>query len=729
MVWSVTPRVPLGRSAAQTSFTLGGPSHTAAARAGFQVLHEGGDYDAGCLLAVVKDGALDPEVYGLDAKIRAAVQVGIRRVVVVPNSTLDKTKIQDLLDRDPDLVVECLTLADAVHEATGLASGLRLFLDWVAGTPEVAGLPDRELPRYLGGRKLSDLYIEPEVHSNRVRLDDEEKGGAPKGREVLSADSDAAELLRRYAQFGRQRDRVRWAREWPNARRSVIVGFPGEGKTILAKMTAKALAEKGKRELTEQEKAATAVTLPVFVRLAELAERGSLEAAVEGSLPPPNAVDLPPSFVKHLRDSLRAASTWLILDGLDEIPEAKRPDVKAILETLRDAECRVVVTSRPYGYRRGELPFAFVSEYELAPLSPRQRQDFLKGWFKDGQDDGRRDRVRGLIDGHASLREVGRNALLLTLACAESELRRMEPETTRRVHLYYWVVRDLMRGAWKDKPQDDSDPAADRELRTLRRFAWGLFRPEPARIIFDNDQLFDVLNGLGYDDLRAEEQLRKWGNCGLLLPGIATDTKRAGTFFLHRTFLEFLAADYVAHLPDPVAEGERYLWQPDGKGGELWTPPAQEFVAFVAGGMAQPAKLLERLLRENDALPDLLGVMLRLAGKCLAEADEKAVPEDLQTRVEDGCLRVWEERGRTVGAARSLGSRQGVNRLIGQLTAGETPAIRESAAEALGALGNTSAVRPLADALRDDDAFVRRNAAKALTHFLDAPLRIPWPPA
>jgi hypothetical protein len=127
---------------------------------------------------------------------------------------------------------------------------------------------------------------------------------------------------------------------------------------------------------------------------------------------------------------------------------------------------------------------------------------------------------------------------------------------------------------------------------------------------------------------------------GLQTSGLVVDTGNGTEAFLHRSFLEYLAAAHVATLDNPVAEIERFLWQPDRKtGNRKWEPAAEEFLIYLAGRMKEPSKMLERIQRENKDHPDALYVMARLAGHCLVDVD----PTSLDEMVVDTILNNAEE--------------------------------------------------------------------------------------
>ena len=727
VVWSLTPR-PLPNRTIPHDVLLSGTSHTAASRVAFYVLAHDLDYDPGCLISakVTDSGDLDG-VFGLKDKCDAAfAHENFNRVVIA--TTADDPKLtQAVIDGyKPRLtVLRRGTLADAVEEATGLPAGIRRYLQWVRD------LPDQDPPPYLGNRHFADLYIEPDVLRVEQSTEAQDNRGGPvraggqseyAGQAPLEAASEAEELAHRYQQDVAVRARVPWRREWARVRRAVILGYPGEGKTVLARMTVRDLARRGLDQLDRQEVRATTVTLPVCLRLADVGAAGNLERALRSALKQPGAPSLRPSVVDHLVASLPHEDTWLVLDGLDEVAPDCREAVKAQLVRLREASCRIILTTRPYGYNRRELPFAAVTEYQLAPLNAAQRRRFLAAWFPNTLHQARAERVRSMIQGNASLTEVARNALLLTLACAVGETRNLNPHTTRRKDLYYWMVRDLIRGAWKENPRRDDDASLDEETEAIQRMALELFQPNPAQTLFPIARCRTLLSSQGYSTKQVTGLLNKWTQHGLLLYAVDPTTQQAGRFFLHRTFLEYLAAAHAATLPEPVAAVRPYLWQSDGQGGDVRKLEADEFITFLASCLPCPTTLIEHLIQLDIERPDGLRAMLRLASACLSEVDTEAVNAELVDQITSGIHELWRLLWWTPAMARCWAHPPGVNHLIQLIKQGQGPDISwaadsegYAAIKVLGMLGSPDALPSLVEALQDEHrGHARRNVAEAL---------------
>ena len=90
-------------------------------------------------------------------------------------------------------------------------------------------------------------------------------------------------------------------------------------------------------------------------------------------------------YAPHLKRTLRETGGLVLLDGLDEVPEAdaRRVQVKQAVQGFAAdfPRCRFVVTSRTYAYQRQDWKLPGFSEKVLAPFSPAQITQFVDGWY------------------------------------------------------------------------------------------------------------------------------------------------------------------------------------------------------------------------------------------------------------------------------------------------------------------------------------------------------------
>lgn len=284
-----------------------------------------------------------------------------------------------------------------------------------------------------------------------------------------------------------------------------------------------------------------------------------------------------------LRHELRERGGLLLLDGLDEVPEAerRREQVKRAVEAFAQSfgNCRILVTSRTYAYQNQGWRLQGFNEATLAPFSDGQIRRFVARWYELTADlgrlpkpeaAGRAELLKRAIFGRPTLHELAQRPLLLTLMASLHAWRSGDlPE--KREALYAETV-DLLLNRW--------------EQRLIQREAQGQYRliqPSLAEYLkTDKDQVRAVLEALAFEAHRAQPDLAGTAdiaeknlvhqlfqlckNCdansnrlmeylqdrsGLLYPrGVGVYT------FPHRSFQEYLAACHLTDedYPDRIAE-------------------------------------------------------------------------------------------------------------------------------------------------------------------------------
>lgn len=336
------------------------------------------------------------------------------------------------------------------------------------------------------------------------------------------------------------------------ARRSVVVGAAGSGKTVLLKD----LAMQGAQGVL---KLGQATLLPVLVPLASWAP--SIERTTSVDDFTDHIVKFvgsraEPRFEPTIRESLRTGRALLLLDGLDEIDrEDLRRAITGAVETFcdRHPSIAVVLTTRPVA----GLKIPGFSTYELLPWNDEQVSQFAHSWSAalnaalhlSVEADAQARSLLAAVASHAGLHELARNPLFLTLlAFVHRQAYRLP---TRRVELYDAFVATIL-GSW--------DRARSLSHTLPRRF-------EPAAVEH-------VLSSLALDMTMREHSVLDFGAAAAtvgvakasdasellrLLSDLATQsailTQRGpGQFsFSHRTFQEFFAAKAVAAMPDEDA--------------------------------------------------------------------------------------------------------------------------------------------------------------------------------
>jgi len=291
-------------------------------------------------------------------------------------------------------------------------------------------------------------------------------------------------------------------------------------------------------------------------------------------------------FSPYLKRELMEKGGLILLDGLDEVPEAenRRVQLKSVVEDFINTlpRCRILVTSRTYAYQKQEWRIYGLNEAVLAPFSLNQIEAFIERWYfhiaelrHSSHDDakGRAELLKNAILGSYRLKELAERPLLLTLMASLHSWRGGSlPE--KREELYSDTV-DLLLDWW-ESPKIVRDKNGEAMLLQPSLIEW---------LKSDRSQLRRVLDELAYNahakqtklsgtaDISESQlvtALMKISNNPDLKPIkiIKYLTERAGLIihrgvgvysFPHRTFQEYLAACHLTDFeyPDAVAELSR----------------------------------------------------------------------------------------------------------------------------------------------------------------------------
>ena len=463
---------------------------------------------------------------------------------------------------------------------------------------------------FESARQLSLTGIDPKaasdpVHGGRHELDAVYTA-------LLTQTAESLERMHSREALEKENRRLSALEQLNRHPRLVLLGDPGSGKSTFVNFVALCLAgeasgdqnanlqlltaplpdekdekDKKQKELQPWEHGAL---LPVRIILRDFAARGLPPAGqrataqhlwqfIAGELAPHELS----AYAEPLQKELREKGGLLLLDGLDEVPEAlqRRAQIKQAVEDFSASfpRCRILVTSRTYAYQQQDWRLPQFSEAVLAPFSSGQIRGFVEHWYRhigrlrglhpdDAQ--GRAELLKRAIFNSDRLQGLAERPLLLTLMASLHAWRGGSlPE--KREELYADTV-DLLLDWW-EQPKMVRDAAGQLQVAQPSLAEW---------LKIDRKKVLDLLGALAYEAHNAQPELVGTADlaedklvagllhlsqnpevkpkllmkylserAGLLLPrGVGVYT------FPHRTFQEYLAACYLTDqdFPDKLAE-------------------------------------------------------------------------------------------------------------------------------------------------------------------------------
>ncbi|QYN19372.1 NACHT domain-containing NTPase [Amycolatopsis sp. DSM 110486] len=337
-------------------------------------------------------------------------------------------------------------------------------------------------------------------------------------------------------------------------RRVLLVGGAGAGKTTLLQWLAYTAATAEFTGDGESEDPWRGV-VPFFVPLREFADRGlpQPEDLVRVTAPA-LAGEKPARWVSEL---LRSGRAMVLVDGVDEVLQPRREEVRRWLEGLLRGYpgARYVVSTRP-AVVDPEWPIAGepFPAYELLPLSGRGMRELIGNWFSAARametDELQRSwladceqRLGDSLATRPDVRGLVSSPLLCSLLCALYRRENMYLPQSRKDLLD--KALKLLLGEWDTRrgvQVEDELKMSDKEkIILLERFAAPMVRnaellvhPEDARKRFGR-----AMSGLRSQGIEPDLVLRHLLERSGVLRQNAVDGRIA---FVHRTFRDFLAA-------------------------------------------------------------------------------------------------------------------------------------------------------------------------------------------
>lgn len=332
--------------------------------------------------------------------------------------------------------------------------------------------------------------------------------------------------------------------------RLFVRGPAGSGKTTLLQWFAVfAAARRLEGDLAELNDC-----VPFLIKLRNFSDGGlpapedfpkEASTAIAGSMPD-----------RWVHDKLRKGKALVLVDGLDEVPEGLRDDVRKWLNDLTEAfpKARFLITSRPHAAEEGWLDADQFVDAELQDMGRGEVHEFIEHWHdavaETIRDDDEKLALKGLTESlksklskNSAIFRLATSPLLCALLCALHR-QRVQNLPSDRIELYRLCIEMFMR---RDEERsidatDYVDLSTRQKESLLQNFAWWMIRNEKTTATpTETKECFQRhTNRLTHapEDCDGESITKLF----MQRIGIIRQLAHQKIDFPHRTFQEYLAA-------------------------------------------------------------------------------------------------------------------------------------------------------------------------------------------
>ena len=561
------------------------------------------------------------------------------------------------------------------------------------------------------------------------------------------------------------------------AKKVVLLGAPGSGKTTLLSYFSVIIAQNQPGLLglnSEVDWLPILIRMRDYVRFENLSILEYYQQFCHKSLVVPS---LPGGFFEHWLEDGRAL---ILLDGLDEIvEEGKRHELVQKIENFlgRYDQNRVMITSRPAGYRRDFFRAEEFPHYWLQPFDEPKINAFIENWYNSRTPDPeeaklRKEDIRKAFDHNPRLHVLARNPLLLTIIALIHRYQDKLPK--ERYKLYHCAVQTLLT-TWDTTNKQLEN---HHKLEYLKNDDWedlmqnlafwihshqdGIEGNELEGTLIDKDELIKfvanyIKNTKQVELTKAKKEAQRFIDFVRDRSGLLNEQGTDCYAFVHKTFQEYLCAQKIQREMEEDSYNFEIIL--DAIKTHIHDAHWREVLLLLVAQQQKKsaAKAIQVILNNQSEYEQWLHRDLLFAGSCLAEnpkglnvANSHLVQEILERLVNleisdktsyklktqlfkvfcslyetdfaPQCLALLKTQASKINSDRlltyrvELGEKKTViDELIQQLSDSDD-GVRGGTAEVLGKLGNASetVIEALLKALSDSDNGVRGGAAEVL---------------
>ena len=561
------------------------------------------------------------------------------------------------------------------------------------------------------------------------------------------------------------------------AKKVVLLGAPGSGKTTLLSYFSVIIAQNQPGLLglnSEVDWLPILIRMRDYVRFENLSILEYYQQFCHKSLV---VQSLPGGFFEHWLEDGRAL---ILLDGLDEIVEqGKRHEIVKKIENFmgRYDQNRVMITSRPAGYRRDFFRAEEFPHCWLQPFDDKKINAFIENWYNSRTPDPeeaklRKEDIKKAFDKNPRLQLLARNPLLLTIITLIHRYQAQLPK--ERYKLYHCAVQTLLT-TWDTTNKqlenhhkleylknDDWEDLMQNLAFWIHSHQEGIEGNELEGTLIDKDELIKFVANYIKETkqielTKAKKEAQRFMDFVRDRSGLLNEQGRDCYAFVHKTFQEYLCAQKIQREMEEDSYNFEIILNAIKT--HLHDAHWREVLLLLVAQQQKKsaAKAIQVILDNQSEYEQWLHRDLLFAGSCLAEnpkglnvADSGLVQKILKRLVDleisnkkadklreqlfevfcslyetdfaPQCLALLKAQASKIDSDRlliyraELGEKETViDKLIQQLSDSDDW-VRRNAAEALGKLGNASetVIEALLNALSDRNNEVRRLAAGAL---------------
>ncbi|MGP3971113.1 NACHT domain-containing protein [Streptomyces sp. 6N223] len=393
---------------------------------------------------------------------------------------------------------------------------------------------------------------------------------------------------------------VRAERALAGQERVLLRGLAGSGKTTLVQWLAVSTARQDASDGSSMTHLLGRV--PFVLPMRTLTREGGKPPGPERFLTAvgcPLAAAQPEGWIDRVFSARRGL---ILIDGIDEIPEAEREDVRRWLRRVNATYPGNLwlVTARPSAVSEDWLEAEAFTELTLAPMNIRDVEAFIQRWHNAADaGDEMSNALLDLVHSRTDLSTLATNPLMCAMICAlHRERNRYLPRG--RKALYDAALMMLLERRDRERPDrprggvQGVELDAETQISLLQKLAYWLAnngRSEMTKAVAASliRQALPVIHQVGgMHRPRAKQLLQHL----LERSGVLREPGAESVDFVHRTFQDYLAAREIVewqHFPALVARAHEDQW---------------EDVVRMAVAHAQPlqrGEILTALLERGDS--------------------------------------------------------------------------------------------------------------------------------